>query len=47
MPEEKNSFLDKLDELHNRYSEIERQIADAANSSDPNKLIAWPKSRGS
>jgi peptide chain release factor 1 len=46
MPEKRNNFLAKLDELHNRYSEVERQIADAANVSDPNKLIALSKEQG-
>jgi peptide chain release factor 1 len=46
MSGKKNSFLAKLDELHNRYCEVERQIADAANASDPNRLIALSKEQG-
>jgi peptide chain release factor 1 len=46
MAEEKNSFLTKLDELEQRYCQIERQIADPAISRDSAKLIALSKEQG-
>lgn len=46
MPEVKDGFLAKLDQIENRYSEIEKQIADPANTSDTAKLISLSKERG-
>ncbi|MCJ7777118.1 MAG: peptide chain release factor 1 [Sedimentisphaerales bacterium] len=46
MPEVKDDFLAKLDEIETRYSEIEKQIADLANVSDPAKLSALSKEKG-
>ncbi len=46
MPEKKDSFLAKLDELEARYSEIERQIAEPAIAADSAKLIALSKEQG-
>ena len=46
MPEKKDSFLAKLDELEARYSEIEKQIAEPAVACDSARLIALSKEQG-
>ena len=46
MAEKKDSFLVKLDELEQRYSQIEEQIAEPAIASDSTKLIALSKEQG-
>lgn len=46
MAEEKDSLLAKLDEIETHYSEIEKQIADPAVTSDSAKLIALSKEQG-
>jgi len=43
MAEEKNSLLEKLDELEARFREIENKIADPAIACDSTKLIALSK----
>ena len=46
MAEEKNSFLAKLDEIEQHYSELEKQIAELAISGDSTRLIALSKEQG-
>ncbi len=46
MAEEKDSFLAKLGELEAHYSEIEKQIAEAAIAGDSAKLVALSKEQG-
>jgi peptide chain release factor 1 len=46
MTETKNSLLDKLDQLDNRYSEIETQISRPEIAADSAKLIALSKEQG-
>lgn len=46
MAEEKNTLLAKLNEIELRYSEIEKQIADPAITSDSAKLITLAKEQG-
>ena len=46
MPEKKDSFLAKLDELEARYSEIEKQIAEPTVACDSVRLIALSKEQG-
>jgi len=45
MNKEQNSLLPKLDEIHARYAEIERQISDPAIGRDPTRLVAMSKER--
>ena len=46
MAEKKDPLLTKLDELEQRYSEIEKQVVDPAIASNSNKLIALLKEQG-
>ena len=46
MSEQQTSLLDKLDQLDNRYSEIETQISRPEIASDSTKLIALSKEQG-
>jgi len=46
MAEEKNSLLAKLNELEQRYEEIEKQIGDPAIAGDSARLIALSKEQG-
>jgi peptide chain release factor 1 len=46
MAEEQDSFLAKLNELEERYGQIERQIADPAVASNPVKIVALAKEQG-
>ncbi|UCE99196.1 MAG: peptide chain release factor 1 [Planctomycetota bacterium] len=46
MAEVKDTLLGKLDELEQRYNEIEKQIAEPAIASDAAKLIALSKEQG-
>ncbi len=46
MPEVKDGFMEKLDQIEDRYGEIERQIADPATARDSAKLIALSKEKG-
>jgi len=46
MPEKKDSFLAKLDELEARFREIEKQIAEPAVAYDSARLIALSKEQG-
>ncbi|MHC4282968.1 MAG: PCRF domain-containing protein [Planctomycetota bacterium] len=43
MAEKKDSLLAKLDEIEERYSEIEKQIIDPAISTDSARLISLSK----
>ncbi len=40
------TFLAKLEEIDNRYSEIEKQMSDPSVTCDPNKLISLSKEQG-
>ncbi len=44
--EEKHTLLTKLNEIENRFIELEGQIADPANATDSAKLIALSKEQG-
>lgn len=46
MAEKKDNFFTKLDELQQRYDEIDKQISDPQIASDPNKLIPLTKEQG-
>ncbi len=46
MIEQKDSVLAKLDEIEQRYEEIEKQIADPEIASDPARLIPLSKEQG-
>ncbi len=46
MSENQDSVLAKLDEIEQRYNEIEKQIAEPAIASNPAKLIALSKEQG-
>jgi peptide chain release factor 1 len=46
MTEKKSSILAKLDELEQRYSDIEKKIAEPAIAGDSSKLIALSKEQG-
>lgn len=46
MAKTKDALLGKLDELEQRYKEIEKQIADPAIASNPSRLIALSKEQG-
>ena len=46
MSEENKNLLAKLDELDERYSEIERQISDPSVASDANRFIPLSKEQG-
>ena len=46
MAEQKDSLLAKLDQIEERYSEIENQIAQPEVASDPARLIALSKEQG-
>ena len=46
MPETKDTFLVKLDQIETRFREIEKQIAEAATPGDSAKLIALSKEQG-
>jgi len=43
MPQQKDAFLAKLEQLDSRFTEIERQIADPAVSTDSARLVALSK----
>lgn len=46
MTEKKDRFIEKLDELESRFSQIESQILDPSISSNPTKLIPLSKEQG-
>jgi peptide chain release factor 1 len=46
MNDEKNTLLSKLNEMEDRYVEIERQIAVPATATNPGKVIALSKEQG-
>jgi peptide chain release factor 1 len=46
MPEVKDNFLAKLDQIETRYNEIERQISNPETARDSAKLIALSKEKG-
>ncbi len=46
MAEQKNSLLAKLDEIDERYSDIEKQISDPAIATDSTRLISLSKEKG-
>jgi peptide chain release factor 1 len=46
MAEEKESFMDKLNEIEQRYMEIDKQISDPVIAGDSAKLIALSKEQG-
>jgi peptide chain release factor 1 len=46
MPENKDNLLAKLDEIEQRYNEIEKQMSDPTTAADPAKLIALSKEQG-
>ncbi len=46
MPEVKDNFLAKLDQIETRYNEIERRISDPATARDSARLIALSKEKG-
>ena len=46
MPDVKDSFLAKLDEIESRYDEIEKQISNIAIARDSAKLVELSKEKG-
>ena len=46
MPEQKNTFLHKLDEFEMRYSQIDSEISDPQVACDSSRLIALSKEQG-
>jgi len=46
MVDEKDNLLEKLDEIEQRYEQIERQLSDPAVASDSVKLVALSKEQG-
>ena len=46
MSQQQDSLLSKLDELDNRYAEIDRQVSDPAVASDVAKYIPLAKEQG-
>ncbi len=46
MAEKNDRFIEKLNELQNRYEEIDKQISDPSIASNPDKLIPLTKEQG-
>jgi len=46
MPDKQDSLLSKLDQLNERYAQIEQQLGDAAVAGDPARLVALSKEQG-